>query len=83
MCISLLLILLFPQQIVIQVDNVDRAGNFIGWAFVDEKNISLELVSRALAKVHFSADRTTHATALYNAEEICKRNREKVSTCSC
>ena len=27
-----------------QVENIDRAGNFIGWMFIDGSNLSAELI---------------------------------------
>eukprot|EP00117_Sycon_ciliatum_P012541 scpid19522/ scgid13573/ Staphylococcal nuclease domain-containing protein 1; 100 kDa coactivator; p100 co-activator len=70
--------LCLQREISIQVDNVDRAGNFIGWALIDEKNVSLELVTRSLAKVHFSADKSPFSSQLYAAEAAAQKGRDKI-----
>lgn len=42
------------EQVEVQVDSVDKAGNFIGWLFIQDTNLSVELVEVSL-KLNFSA----------------------------
>lgn len=37
-------------------------------------------MQEGLSKVHFTADRSSHASALYSAEEQAKQARKKVTT---
>ena len=36
------------QQVEIEVSACDRVGNFIGWLFIDDVNLSLSLVKVAM-----------------------------------
>ena len=36
---------------------MDRGGNFIGWLYVEGRNLTQLLVEEGLGKVHASADR--------------------------
>lgn len=60
---------------------MDKGGNFIGWLFVDNTNLSVALVEEGLAKVHFTAERSNYYKQLQIAEENAKRNRRNVSLC--
>ena len=52
---------------------MDKAGNLIGWLWVDGRNFSVSLVEEALASVHFSAERSVHHRALQVNTEMCLR----------
>ena len=45
------------REVEIEVESCDKAGNFIGYLFVDDTNMSVELVKEGLATVHFTAER--------------------------
>ena len=36
--------ILTPLQVEVEVETVDKGGNFLGWLFIDGKNLSLTLV---------------------------------------
>ena len=36
--------LIINFQVEVQVESIDRAGNFIGWMFVDGVNLSADLI---------------------------------------
>lgn len=40
-----------------EVESVDRGGNFIGWLYMEGRNLTQLLVEEGLGKVHASADR--------------------------
>lgn len=61
------------------METMDKGGNFIGWLFVDNINLSVALVEEGLAKVHFTAERSNYYKQLQIAEENAKRNRRNVS----
>ena len=42
----------FPvMQVEIEVESIDKGGNFIGWMTVDNSNVSVQLVEEGYAKV--------------------------------
>lgn len=59
----------------VQVDSIDKGGNFIGWVFVDNVNVSLALVENGLAKMHFTAERSAYFKELEMAEEKAKAKK--------
>ena len=60
------------------MEAIDKGGNFIGWLFVDGINLSLSLVEAGLAKVHFTAERSSHYKSLLAAEEKAKEQKLQV-----
>jgi hypothetical protein len=40
-----------------QVESMDKAGNFIGYLWVNGTNLSVHLVTEGFATMHFTADR--------------------------
>lgn len=63
------------REVEVRVETMDKGGNFIGWLFVDNNNLSVALVEEGLAKVHFTAERSNYYKQLQIAEENAKRNR--------
>lgn len=66
------------REVEIHVESMDKAGNFIGWLWVDGNNLSVALVEAGLATVHFTAERSEHYRALKAAEDNAKAARLKV-----
>lgn len=60
------------REVEIQVESMDKAGNFIGWLWVDNINLSVALVEEGLATVHFSAERSEHFRSIKSAEDSAK-----------
>lgn len=60
------------RDVQLEVDSMDKGGNFIGWLYVDGKNMAVELVAAGLASLHFSAENSKHFTAIQRAEEQAK-----------
>lgn len=69
----------FSLQVEVEVESMDKGGNFIGWVVVEGVNLSVALVEEGLAKVHFTAERTNHYKALLQAEAKAKEKRLNVS----
>ncbi|KAF7265330.1 hypothetical protein GWI33_021313 [Rhynchophorus ferrugineus] len=65
------------REVSIQVDTHDKVGNFIGWLWVDNYNISVELVRAGLASVHFSGEKSAYASQLKQAEDSAKTQKLK------
>lgn len=69
---------MFLVQVEVEVESMDKAGNFIGWLHIDGVNLSVALVENALSKVHFTAERSSYYKTLVSVEEGCRQRREKV-----
>lgn len=67
-------------QVEAEVEAMDKGGNFIGWLYVDGINLSVALVEDGLAKVHFTAERSSHYKTLLQAES---KARDKKLNASC
>nr|XP_020770548.1 staphylococcal nuclease domain-containing protein 1 [Odocoileus virginianus texanus] len=70
--------LVLQREVEVEVESMDKAGNFIGWLHIDGANLSILLVEHALSKVHFTAERSAYYKSLLSAEEAAKQKKEKV-----
>ncbi|XP_050808660.1 staphylococcal nuclease domain-containing protein 1 isoform X2 [Gopherus flavomarginatus] len=70
--------LVLQREAEVEVESMDKAGNFIGWLHIEGLNLSVALVEHALSKVHFTAERSSYYKALLSAEEAAKQKKEKV-----
>ncbi|KAG3277744.1 staphylococcal nuclease domain-containing protein 1 [Ictidomys tridecemlineatus] len=70
--------LVLQREVEVEVESMDKAGNFIGWLHMDGANLSVLLVEHALSKVHFTAERSAYYKSLLSAEETAKQKKEKV-----
>ncbi|XP_041934064.1 staphylococcal nuclease domain-containing protein 1 [Alosa sapidissima] len=70
--------LVLQREVEVEVESMDKAGNFIGWLHIDGANLSVALVENALSKVHFTAERSAYYKTLVSAEEPARQRREKI-----
>ena len=70
--------MLLQREVEIQVENMDKAGNFIGYLFVDNTNLSVHLVQEGYASMHFTAERGGYANQIRNAEDNAKNAKRKI-----
>lgn len=63
------------REVSIQVDTHDKAGNFIGWLWVDNINLSVALVKDGFASVHRTGEKSQYAALLKEAEDSAKQQR--------
>ncbi|VFV32850.1 staphylococcal nuclease domain-containing protein 1 [Panthera pardus] len=70
--------LVLQREVEVEVESMDKAGNFIGWLHIDGANLSVLLVEHSLSKVHFTAERSSYYKSLLSAEEAAKQKKEKV-----
>uniref|UniRef100_A0A8D3EEM6 Staphylococcal nuclease domain-containing protein n=1 Tax=Scophthalmus maximus TaxID=52904 RepID=A0A8D3EEM6_SCOMX len=70
--------LVMQREVEVEVESMDKAGNFIGWLHIEGVNLSVALVESALSKVHFTAERSAYYKTLVSAEEGCRQRKEKV-----
>jgi len=68
------------REVEIEVDSMDKAGNFIGYMWVDGKNLSVHLVSEGFASMHFTADRASCGNSIKSAEEAAKAAKKRMWT---
>uniref|UniRef100_A0A8C1XAX7 Staphylococcal nuclease domain-containing protein n=1 Tax=Cyprinus carpio TaxID=7962 RepID=A0A8C1XAX7_CYPCA len=71
--------LVLQREVEVEVESMDKAGNFIGWLHIEGVNLSVALVENALSKVHFTAERSSYYKTLLSAEETARQRKEKVS----
>ncbi|GFS55544.1 staphylococcal nuclease domain-containing protein 1 [Trichonephila inaurata madagascariensis] len=62
----------------VEVDAMDKAGNFIGWLWIDNTNLSEALVQEGFAEVHSTASRSPYFKALQAAQENAQKNKIKM-----
>uniref|UniRef100_A0A673BIQ7 Staphylococcal nuclease domain-containing protein n=1 Tax=Sphaeramia orbicularis TaxID=375764 RepID=A0A673BIQ7_9TELE len=70
--------LVLQREVEVEVESMDKAGNFIGWLHIEGVNLSVALVENALSKVHFTAERSAYYKTLVSAEEACRQRKEKI-----
>uniref|UniRef100_A0A8C9YFS7 Staphylococcal nuclease domain-containing protein 1 n=1 Tax=Sander lucioperca TaxID=283035 RepID=A0A8C9YFS7_SANLU len=70
--------LVLQREVEVEVESMDKAGNFIGWLHIEGVNLSIALVENALSKVHFTAERSAYYKTLVSAEESCRQRKEKI-----
>jgi len=49
--------MVMQREVEIEVESMDKAGNFIGYMWVDNNNMSVHLVQEGFASMHFTADK--------------------------
>ena len=52
--------MILQREVEIEVESIDKGGNFIGWCFVDNTNISLSLVEEGYAATHVTAEKSNY-----------------------
>ncbi|CAH0577989.1 unnamed protein product [Chrysodeixis includens] len=63
------------RDVVVTIEEMDKAGNFIGWLWVENENLSVALVENGLATMHHTAETSEFARQIKNAEENASKNR--------
>lgn len=52
------------------MESQDKAGNFIGYLFCENQNLSVHLVAEGYASMHFTADRSNYCNQVrYNTRK--------------
>eukprot|EP00316_Scyphosphaera_apsteinii_P007722 CAMPEP_0119344144 /NCGR_PEP_ID=MMETSP1333-20130426/106819_1 /TAXON_ID=418940 /ORGANISM="Scyphosphaera apsteinii, Strain RCC1455" /LENGTH=892 /DNA_ID=CAMNT_0007356571 /DNA_START=39 /DNA_END=2717 /DNA_ORIENTATION=- len=70
----------FQRDVEIEVESVDKAGNFLGSLFLpDKRNLGVLVLEAGLAeRMGAAADRSTYGDELYKAEEAAKSANRKI-----
>lgn len=72
--------MIMQREVEIEVENIDKAGNFIGYLFSEGTNISVHLVTEGYASMHFTADRSNYCNQIKNAEDNAKAAKKRIWT---
>lgn len=63
------------RDVVVTIEEMDKAGNFIGWLWIENENLSIALVEHGLASMHHTAETSEFARAIKTAEENAIKKR--------
>ncbi|EGD82979.1 hypothetical protein PTSG_03616 [Salpingoeca rosetta] len=63
------------RDVELELEDVDKNGNFVAHVFVNRENLSVKLLENGLAKVHGSVRRFAHKGELEAAEQAAKDKR--------
>ncbi|XP_068621678.1 staphylococcal nuclease domain-containing protein 1 [Battus philenor] len=63
------------RDVIVTIEEIDKAGSFIGWLWVDNENMSVSLVEHGLASMHRTAETSEFARAIKTGEENAKKKR--------
>jgi len=68
---------ILQREVEIEVESMDKGGNFIGYLFTKEGNDNLSelLVREGLASVHFTAEKGNYLRQLQTAEDSAKEKK--------
>jgi len=69
--------MIMQREVEIEVEQIDKGGNFIGWCFVDNTNINVALVENGYAASHFTAEKSNYGRLIAVSEENAKKSKEK------
>merc|ERR1719232_1106748 len=72
--------MVLQRDLEIEVETIDKAGNFIGYLFVDNTNLSIHLANEGFASMHFTAGRSPYANQIKNAEDNAKNAKRRIWT---
>jgi len=70
--------MIMQREVDIEVESMDKAGNFIGYMWVDNTNLSVHLVQEGFASMHFTADKAAYGNMIKNAEDSAKGAKKRV-----
>ena len=58
--------MVLQREVEIEVEAIDKGGNFIGWCFIDNTNLSIALVEEGFACSHVTAERSNYGRLIGN-----------------
>jgi len=72
--------MIMQREVEIEVESMDKAGNFIGYLWVEGTNLSVHLVQEGYASMHFTADKAQYGNMIKNAEDNAKSAKKRIWT---
>lgn len=70
--------LIMQREVELEVESMDKGGNYIGWLFIEKKNLSEMLVEEGLSSVHVTAESSKFYHQLSTAQESAKQKKLKI-----
>ncbi|XP_042897103.1 staphylococcal nuclease domain-containing protein 1 [Parasteatoda tepidariorum] len=67
--------LCLQKEVQIEAESMDKGGNFIGWLWIDNVNLSEALVQEGFAEVFATASRSPYYRALQAAQEDAQKKK--------
>uniref|UniRef100_A0A1I7XQM5 Staphylococcal nuclease domain-containing protein 1 n=1 Tax=Heterorhabditis bacteriophora TaxID=37862 RepID=A0A1I7XQM5_HETBA len=81
--------LVLQHEVEIEVEGIDKMGNFIGYLWLIPEsssrgqNLSELLLEQGLATLHFTAEKSGHYTAMSAAEQRAKNAKRRLNSITC
>ena len=69
--------MVMQREVEMEIEGMDKGGNFIGYMFLDNTNVSVALVEEGLAS-GFMTDRSQYGRFIQIAEDHAKLKKEKI-----
>ena len=66
--------MILQREVEIEVESQDKAGNFIGYLFCENSNLSVHLVTEGYATMHFTADRSNYCNQVQSRKYKIAQN---------
>merc|ERR1739846_48637 len=66
---------IMQKEVEIEVETMDKGGNFIGWCFDGINNISVQLIEEGFASAFVMGDRSNYGSQIQIAEDSAKRRK--------
>merc|ERR1712154_444353 len=70
--------MILQREVEIEAGSQDKAGNFIGYLFCENQNLSVRLVAEGYASMHFTADRSNYCNQIQNAQDNAKSSKKRI-----
>lgn len=64
------------RDVLVTIEDIDNFGNFIGWMFIDNVNLSISLVENGLAKLISSSLTSEYSKKLKDSQELAIKQRK-------
>jgi staphylococcal nuclease domain-containing protein 1 len=77
-CLAHVKEMVMQREVDIEVESMDKAGNFIGYMWVDNNNMSVHLTQEGFASMHFTADKAQYGNMIKNAEDNAKKSLKRI-----
>ncbi|KAI8981040.1 tudor domain-containing protein [Pilobolus umbonatus] len=70
---------IFQHDVEVEIENVDKVGNFVGTLFIQGENLSVLLLKEGLATLHeYSANDSRYTSQLYAAEREAQTEKKNI-----
>lgn len=70
--------LCLQREVQVEVESMDKAGNYIGFLWIDNLNMSEALLRAGLAEIHSTAAKSAYYKALLSAQEEAQSQKRKI-----